>query len=659
STHKMSEIDTKLMETPVVVPVTDTPMATTTTTSTTTKANNDNNNNTTNYQTKSEIPPHKNRTEESVGIQCFLGTSRPWTGILKQRYDDFIVNEIDLSGRVITLNSLSAPAVEEQTSTTPKADLTPEQSLLALVGEEQCKAFTEFLEVTAKANPKSTFLFKEDQDKEHRTAVHKVIKEQFKLVSETEKSCVKVLARSGTKIFSMAGTKDKRGITTQSVTVFKQTAERIAGLNNRLYGVKCGGDFKYVDQQLQLGDLTGNRFTVVIRDISADDELVADSVAQFKKTGFINYYGLQRFGTGSISTNEVGKAIIRGEWQQVVNLILCPREGERPDLQQARQAYKDTGDIAPLIRALPRFMMAEHAVLKGLQKDKKGYQNAFNNLPRTLRMLYPHSYQSLIWNRMASERIKMFGFDKPVVGDLVSVGELKKPVNQDESEETNNDIPDDSTAEGDEVGDEKAEFLIQHVTEDDVANNKYSIDQVVLPMPGNEVQYPKHKIGERYKEAIAEDGITESMFTSKTRVYNLKGSYRKLISFATDIEYKVFRYNDFTAPLARKDLDKFEGKPEPKDIPNGQFRALRISFNLPSSSYATMAYRELLKQSSALQPQVAMGENSKQAFHQQQKQKQLQQEQEQQISVVDNTNTGDPSTSQPIIGVKRKLEELD
>ncbi len=61
-----------------------------------------------------------------------------------------------------------------------------------------------------------------------------------------------------------AGTKDKRGVTSQWVTAHKVSAQRMAGLNPRLRGVRVG-NFEYTDTELRLGMLGGNQFKVRAR----------------------------------------------------------------------------------------------------------------------------------------------------------------------------------------------------------------------------------------------------------------------------------------------------------------------------------------------------------------------------------------------------------
>ncbi|EGG23829.1 tRNA pseudouridine synthase D [Cavenderia fasciculata] len=610
------------------------------------------------------------RNEATVGITCFLGTTAPYKGLLKQRYSDFIVNEVDLDDNVVSLTSLTyedpttpkqdaTATVETETTTTTESEsesskpINTEEEIIKfnklkeLVGEEQMEEFKAFFNGPSKTEITSTYKFKENKSKEERTNLHKLIKD-FDLVTETKDNRVVVSAGCNTRkrelarnvwggdkpkfvqfvlhkenkelldaigilsnvmhvnqrSFSFAGTKDKRGVTSQRVTVYRQSPENIVAANQRLFSsIRVGGDFKYVDKHLMLGDLNGNRFTVVIRDVSGDDELIAESVAQLNHTGFINYYGLQRFGTGSVSTNQVGLEVIKGNWENAVMLILGPREGENEDFIKARTKYKENGDADALLQALPKYMVSERKLLMVLKRDKKGFYNAINSLPRTLRMLYPHSYQSYIWNKMASERITKFGFKEVVVGDLVAVS--KNNNNKQQQQEKQKDEKNEEEGSGDVVempveddgGDDKDDYQVTHVTEDDIKNKRYTIDQVVLPMPGSNIVYPSNEIGQRYKEVMLEDGVDEAKINhNKTKVFHLKGSYRKIISRPINLEYKIYRYDSAKIPLALSDLDRLNGKEEPQDLPDGKYKALRLSFSLPSSSYATMVYRELLKQ---------------------------------------------------------------
>ena len=71
------------------------------------------------------------------------------------------------------------------------------------------------------------------------------------------------------------------------------------------------GNFSYVKNHLRLGDLQGNRFTLTLRNVTAERDAVDTSLASLRDNGFINYFGLQRFGSGIVSTADVGLALIR------------------------------------------------------------------------------------------------------------------------------------------------------------------------------------------------------------------------------------------------------------------------------------------------------------------------------------------------------------
>lgn len=59
--------------------------------------------------------------------------------------------------------------------------------------------------------------------------------------------------------------------------------------------------------------------------MKASDEIIDEAVCCLREKGFINYFGLQRFGQSVIvPTHFVGKAILKGDWQ-LVRLITSRR----------------------------------------------------------------------------------------------------------------------------------------------------------------------------------------------------------------------------------------------------------------------------------------------------------------------------------------------
>ncbi len=77
---------------------------------------------------------------------------------------------------------------------------------------------------------------------------------------------------------------------------------RLAQQNRKLKGAQVG-DFKYVHYPLHLGSLSGNLFDLILRNVKGTPSDVERAAEALKKSGFINYFGLQRFGHSAAPTH--------------------------------------------------------------------------------------------------------------------------------------------------------------------------------------------------------------------------------------------------------------------------------------------------------------------------------------------------------------------
>ncbi|XP_074050061.1 pseudouridylate synthase 7 homolog [Macrotis lagotis] len=546
-------------------------------------------------------------TEVDVGITKFVSSHQGFSGILKERYSDFIVHEIGKDGRISYLDNLSVPVDDED----------PSEDIFTVLTEEDKQRLEE---LQLFKNKETSVAIKVVEDtKEKRTIIHQAVKSLFPgLETKTEErdgkryivayhaagkkalanprkhswpksrgsychfvlykenkdtmDAINVLSkflRVKPNIFSYMGTKDKRAITVQEIAVLKITAQRLAHLNKCLMNFKLG-NFSYQKNPLKLGELQGNHFTVVLRNITGTDLQVQQAMNSLKEIGFINYYGMQRFGTTAVPTYQVGRAILQNSWDEVVDLILKPRPGaEKGYLVKCREEWAKTKDPDVALKKLPVKRCVEGQLLRGLSKyGLKNIVSAFGIIPRNNRLMYIHSYQSYVWNNMVSKRIEEYGL-KPVPGDLVLKG---------------------GTA--------------TYIEEADI--NSYSIHDVVMPLPGFDVIYPKHKISDTYKDMLAADHLNINNMKHKIRDYSLSGAYRKIIIRPQEVSWEVVSYDDPRIPLFNTDLDNLEGKPPPMFAAEGKYRALKMDFSLPPSTYATMAIRELLKMDTSIKNQTQL-----------------------------------------------------
>nr|XP_045605127.1 pseudouridylate synthase 7 homolog isoform X2 [Procambarus clarkii] len=255
--------------------------------------------------------------------------------------------------------------------------------------------------------------------------------------------------------FCYAGTKDKRAKTSQLVSVSRVAPHKLFHATKNHRGIQLG-NFRFRPTPQKLGQLRGNHFRIVLREVKGEDEVITSGIESLKTTGFINYYGTQRFGTTNIPTHVIGRELLKSNWQQAVNLILAPRENDIPELNRCRSTWKETGDAEAALKSLPKGWESsiEAQLLTGLvQLQRNDLVGALDRIPRNTRLLYLHAYQSYLWNIVASRRIEKYGL-KVLPGDIIRRKEEKAEVSSSRlmSSELPDSTPSDQSSDCEKVG---------------------------------------------------------------------------------------------------------------------------------------------------------------------------------------------------------------
>lgn len=432
------------------------------------------------------------------------------------------------------------------------------------------------------------------------------------------------MLRISPKTINYAGTKDRRGVTCQKFCIHRGKVLHVSALNKMKNSNFKLGSFTYEDYPLKLGDLSGNEFTITLRDVKPAVEestsaelhtIVAQCFDSLDKHGFINYFGMQRFGSFSVPTHQLGVALLQEDWGKCVDLLLSEQEVCAPGTMDMRKIWKEKRDPKEASKALPRHFVAENCVLKVLSNEQQdsekkykphSYLKSLLAIPKNLRMMYVHAYQSYVWNLVASKRIELFGLEVQE-GDLVL---------DDQSTETTS--VDDGFEEDVAVSNTVA---VKALTKEDINSGKYSIFDVVLPSPGFKIQYPTNeKLRQVYIDTMAKDNLDPFNLMRKNKEFSLTGAYRTLLSKPKDLSYEIIEYKVDGKPLVRTDLELLEmkksegGTAESKEM-NLSDRIIKsedsadnttatttepkfavvLKMKLDVSSYATMALREFMR----------------------------------------------------------------
>jgi len=223
----------------------------------------------------------------------------------------------------------------------------------------------------------------------------------------------------------IAGIKDAKAVTAQHVSMRDVSLRRVLRLRLKDVALR---PLRYSREKLSAAHLYGNRFAVTIRNISLGSLEVAERIQSVWKElsalgGMPNFFGHQRFGTVRPITHLVGKALAQGKTEEAAMIFLAePSLFEHPKAREAREQLWEKRDFSQALQRFPRYLRFEISMLRHLVQRPSDFVGAFRKLPLRLRRLFLQAYQSYLFNKFLSERIRReIPLDEPQIGDYVAI----------------------------------------------------------------------------------------------------------------------------------------------------------------------------------------------------------------------------------------------
>jgi tRNA pseudouridine13 synthase len=266
--------------------------------------------------------------------------------------------------------------------------------------------------------------------------------------------------------------------------------------------------------------------------------------------GFPNFFGIQRFGIIRPITHTVGEYIIKDDWEKaVMTYIANPIKGEDEEIFLLRENLEKTLDYSQALKTFPNSLNFEKAILNKLVVNSEDFIGALKELPKNLLTMFVYAYQSYLFNKIVSERIKRkIPLNEARVGDIIIP--IRKGVFEDRYIFTN---------------DQNIGKVNNHISK-----GKAAVSGILF---GYDSIFSKGEMGEIEQKVIEKEKIDPRDFIIPDIPYlSSAGIRRPIFAFIKNLEMK---------------LQKDELKPKMK--------LLFVKFKLNKGVYATSILREIMK----------------------------------------------------------------
>ncbi len=243
-----------------------------------------------------------------------------------------------------------------------------------------------------------------------RYALFKLIKEGVDTIHALEE-----LRKEYNIRLKVLGLKDARAVTKQYAVmeVNKRYSKERKGWEGVFTTEHCRLEFVgYTDRMLSKRDLVGNTFRIGMKVKCIEEVIKSTSMVKeyIERRMVANFYGYQRFGSGRAVTHLIGKAIIRREFNNAVDILLTyTSEYECEEHIKARSMLKGLNLNKKTVYSIPSSMDVERIVARALLRHRD-YIKVLRSLPIKVRRLFVEAYQAYIFNRTLSKALNE-GYD--------------------------------------------------------------------------------------------------------------------------------------------------------------------------------------------------------------------------------------------------------
>jgi tRNA pseudouridine13 synthase len=326
------------------------------------------------------------------------------------------------------------------------------------------------------------------------------------------------------------GLKDRHALTVQYLSIFKGPDR---SLHQDQLDLEPVGR---IDRPYGPSMFRGNRFSIVLRDLSDDEAGRALRAAgEIPRDGIPNYFDDQRFGSVGPCGDFIGRAWIAGDHERALWLALAEEnDSDRPNDAKQKAILRGLWGRWPEAKeALDRSHF--RSIVTYLVDHPSDFRGAFARVRRDLRSIYFSAYQSQLWNLTLGRFIESIAGPAQRIVQPFRTADLPIPVGLDDAQS------------------------------DRLANAR-------IPLPASRTAIGDDEISEIARSVVAEQGFAWE---------DLRVKHLKDVFLSKGDRAAIFRPIGWSQSGPVKD-DLYRGK-----------QALTIDFELPRGAYATLIVKRL------------------------------------------------------------------